>query len=193
MTLGLFYDTETSGLPDWHNPSEGEQQPHLVQLAAILVNLETRTVLGRLETIIRPEGWEIPEDVVEIHGITAEFASEVGISEERAVELFLDFWRIADHRIGHVESFDARIIRIATKRYCDDDTIDAWKEGKENAICTARTAKPLMGVTGRRNPKLSEAYEFFFGVPLEGAHGASEDAQATMDLYFCMQDQEEGL
>lgn len=30
MNLALVYDTETTGLPDWHQPSDAPQQPHLV-------------------------------------------------------------------------------------------------------------------------------------------------------------------
>ena len=39
MNLALFYDTETTGLPDFKAPSEAQHQPHIVQLAALLVDL----------------------------------------------------------------------------------------------------------------------------------------------------------
>jgi DNA polymerase-3 subunit epsilon len=42
MTYKLAFDTETTGIPDWKMPSESEYQPHLVQLAAILVDADTR-------------------------------------------------------------------------------------------------------------------------------------------------------
>lgn len=52
MNTILFYDTETTGLPDWKSPSESETQPHLVQLAAILANADTRQVISTLDLII---------------------------------------------------------------------------------------------------------------------------------------------
>jgi DNA polymerase-3 subunit epsilon len=70
----LFFDTETTGLPLFHEPSEDPRQPHLVQLAAVLVDIDTRKTLGSLDLTIAPDGWEIPDDVVKIHGITNEHA-----------------------------------------------------------------------------------------------------------------------
>nr|WP_299241463.1 hypothetical protein [uncultured Halomonas sp.] len=42
MTPILFFDTETTGLPDWKVPSDSEHQPHLVQLAAVLADDDAR-------------------------------------------------------------------------------------------------------------------------------------------------------
>lgn len=36
QNLGIFFDTETQGLPLWNDPSEDPRQPHIVQLAAAL-------------------------------------------------------------------------------------------------------------------------------------------------------------
>lgn len=80
----FFYDTETTGLPDFKAPSEAPQQPHIIQLAAILVNPETRKTISSMDVIIRPNGWTIPDDIAKIHGITTEHAMDVGIPESLA-------------------------------------------------------------------------------------------------------------
>jgi DNA polymerase III subunit epsilon len=49
----LFFDTETTGLPDFRAPSDAPQQPHLVQLACILATDEGET-LERWQTIVKP-------------------------------------------------------------------------------------------------------------------------------------------
>lgn len=59
----LFYDTETSGLPLFHEPSEHPDQPHIVQLGACLVDPDTRRVISTIDLIVRPDGWEIPAEV----------------------------------------------------------------------------------------------------------------------------------
>lgn len=189
MNIGLFYDTETTGLPDWKNPSSGEQQPHIVQLGALLVDLDSRKVFSTLDVIVCPDNWDIPKDVVDIHGITRELAMDVGVSECTAVEMFFELWRGSQSRIGYNEAFDARIIRIASMRYLlNTSDIEAWKEGKERAICAGRAAKADMKVTGRAMPKLVEAYRHYKGVELAGAHSAMADARACMDVYFAIQD-----
>ncbi|WP_182340872.1 hypothetical protein [Comamonas koreensis] len=63
MTLALAYDTETTGLPLFKEPSEHPDQPHIVQLGAILVDLNTRTTIASMDVIIRPDGWTIPDEV----------------------------------------------------------------------------------------------------------------------------------
>ena len=42
MNIALFYDTETTGLPLYDQPSDDPRQPHIVQVGAILVDLDTR-------------------------------------------------------------------------------------------------------------------------------------------------------
>lgn len=196
---GLFYDLETNGLPDWHQPSDAPQQPHLVSLAARLVDLDTRETIDSLDMIIQPDGWEIPDDVVEVHGITTEHAMNVGIPEHLAIEEFISLWTQADIRIGHSEQFDARMIRIATKRHCDDKVIDAWHAGKVNAQCTARLATNIVCLPPsekmkrakrfqHKTPTLAEAYQFFTGNELENAHTAMADVDGCMAVYFAIQD-----
>lgn len=190
----LFYDTETTGLPDWKSPSESDSQPHIVQLAAILADSDTREVIDHLNLIVRPDGWVIPDETIAVHGITNEMAAEQGVSEVEALEAFLNLWG-GCLRVAHNKTFDQRIIRIATKRYCDEEAIEAWAN-KDNHECTMSMSKPILklGTRGRygyKAPKLSEAYEHFTGSPLEGAHNAMIDAEACMEIYWAMTQQVE--
>lgn len=190
MSSILFYDTETSGLPDWKSPSESETQPHIVQLGAILANAETREVIEKLDVIIKPDGWVIPDEVSAVHGITTERALEVGIPESEALRLFFSMWA-GCMRAAHNKNFDQRIIRIASKRFIPG-MVDVWSD-KDSHLCTMNLAKPVMqmgpkGRYGYKPPKLSEAYEHFIGKPLENAHTAMADAQACMEIYWALQD-----
>lgn len=188
----LFFDTETTGLPEWKEPSGSDKQPHLVQLAGLLVNAETRAEVASMDLIIKPEGWTIPDELTEIHGISNDLANEVGVPESDAVSLFLSMWAGVHKRVAHNRTFDQRIIRIACKRYFDNSTIDAWAE-KDDFDCTMLQAKPIMelppkGRYGFKNPKLEEAYQHFMGKPLENAHSALADARGCKDIYFAMRD-----
>lgn len=191
----LFYDTETTGLPLWNEPSEDPRQPHLVQVAATLVDLPCRELQSAFEFIIRPAGWTIPDDVTAIHGISTEKASLVGIDEKWALNMLVQLWMNADVRIGHNEAFYARMIRIAMLRY--GMPADAWKVGP--ALCTQALSTPIlklpptdkMRAAGRLHHKsanLSEAYQYFTGLEHKGAHGAMPDVLACMAVYFGIQD-----
>lgn len=185
----LFFDTETSGLPVWHEPSGGDNQPHLVQLAARFVDADTRKVLQTLDVCIAPDGWDVPQEVVDIHGLDAEHLGAIGVPEGEALSAFMHLWAKADVRVGHSERFDARIIRIALKRYVSDWAADEWKAGA--AECTGLLARPAFGLKGCRIPKLTDTYEHFVGEPLEDAHSALADTDACLAIYFAMQDEEE--
>ncbi len=200
IRLGLFFDTETSGLPLFSEPSEDPRQPHIVQLAACLVNLDTREELHSMDVIIKPDGWVIPDEVAAIHGITTERALAEGIPETEALTQFIGMWMwdLKTLRIAHNESFDARIVRIAIKRLKADDALaDEWKAGR--AECTQKLATPICKlpptakmIAARRNhhksANLGEAYKHFTGQDLVGAHSAMVDVRACMAVYFAIQD-----
>lgn len=209
MKTAIFYDAETTGLPDFKAPSEAEHQPHIVQLAALLVDLDTRETLHTMDVIIRPDGWSIPEESSAVHGITQEHALEVGVSEESAIKEFMDLWG-GRLRIAHNEQFDARILRIALMRFLGDvahsssglSIADEWKQSP--AQCTARMATPVCAIppTGRmkavgrfhhKTPNLGEAYRHFFGRDFDCAHNALADVNACRDIYFAMQDVKEAV
>lgn len=180
MTPILFYDTESTGIPEWKLPSDSPEQPHVVQLAAILADADTRKVISTMNVIVRADDWDIPEETISIHGITNKLANTVGVPEPLALDMFLNLWR-GSLRVAHNKTFDQRMIRIAIKRYSKNPLMqDAWAE-KDNHFCTMRAAQTIMG---GKQPTLGEAYEHFTGKVLEGAHNAMVDATACMEIYW---------
>lgn len=186
MTTLIVLDTETTGLPEWQLPSDDPVQPHLTQLGAILYDLEKRETKGSFDLLIRPDGWEIPQEVTDLNGITTEDAAKFGVSESYAVGMLLHLFEKADLRIAHNKTFDQRIIRIALKRYFGEEIQERWAE-KDDFLCTMQLSKPILQLEGKRgfkNPTLQEAYKHFYGVEFEGAHTAMADAQACLDVYL---------
>lgn len=202
MNLSIFYDTETTGLPLFKEPSEHPSQPHIVQLAACLVDLDTRKTISSIDVICYPDGWEIPGEVAAIHGINTDLAKRVGIPEKQAVDLFMQLWAGPGRtRIAHNEQFDARILRIALKRFVDqpDEVLpisETWKTG--TSACTAILSKPILNLPPTekmkatnfkvKTPNLGEAYRHFMGHDFENAHSAMADVRACMDVYFAIID-----
>lgn len=182
MNKAIFYDTETTGLPLFQEPSNDPRQPHIVTLSAIMVDLDTQKTLQTLDVVIKPEDWESEPEALQTHGITKEYALDVGISERLAAEMLVDM--VGDNiRIGHNQSFDSRIVRIALKRYIGDEEADVWKEGKRD--CTMWLAKKQLGLS--KNPKLSEAYSMLLNKEMQGAHQSMADTLACRDVYFALQ------
>ena len=180
------FDTETDKLPDWKIPSDDPSQPHLVQLAALLVDADGQE-LESMDVIIRPDGWEWDEnnEAFKVHGITVERAMDEGIAEQDALEMLLSIYSKAQRRVAFNSTFDNRILRIAMKRYFGDgeekaEIMRSWKEDKDKYYCAMINARKVMG---GKQPKLAEAYKYFTGEDLEGAHNAMADTRACLRVY----------
>ena len=195
----LIYDTETTGLPDFKAPSDAEHQPHIVQFAAILIDPVTRIERAAIDLIVAPDGWEIPDEVAAIHGITNEIAMASGVDERLVADLFLDLREQATIEVAHNISFDRRIIRIACLRHLGmtREEIEVTEGGK--MFCTMKAALPIVnlpptdrmlaaGFKGPKQPKLSECIKHFFDEELDGAHNALVDVRACARIYFHLMD-----
>lgn len=210
MSLVAFYDTETSGLPDFKVPSEAPHQPHIVDIAVILYDDEQDQVIEQFEAMVKPDGWVIPDEVAAIHGITTAIALEQGThAEHDALWGTMQLLDRAEKRCGHNQSFDQRILRIALMRYgfgapgweglsSDQKREEADQFKARPALCTMKLATPIIALpatpamirTGKgkwhKNPNLQEAHERFLGEKFEGAHRAMTDAQACLRIYRAM-------
>lgn len=184
MSALLFFDTETTGIPLWRERSDSVDQPHLVSLAAILVDVDTRRIEHTLDVIIEPTDWEIPQVTIDVHGITMDHANNFGIPESEAVHSLMIMSRKCEKRVAHNTSFDNRIIRIALKRWAGVLECGAWKAGAYE--CTGQLSRPFVGLN--KMPKLAEAYQHFFGREHDNPHTALGDATACMEIYFAVKD-----
>lgn len=195
----LFYDTETTGLPDWKKPSDDPCQPHLVQLAALLIDPDTRTERAAIDLLVAPDDWTIPEEISKIHGISTETARQSGVSERVVTDLFLDLQERANLEVAHNVSFDRRIMRIAMRRRMGMTREEIEEIEKCPVFDTMKISSPIVnlpptdrmlaaGFTKPKPPKLAECIRYFFNEELEDAHNALADVRATARLYFHLQD-----
>ena len=193
MTDILVFDTETTGLPLFREPSDHAKQPHLVQLALVRYYHHSSRV-DEMSVLIRPDGWKIPPEMTAIHGISHDRAMDEGIPEADAVLLYGAGVVATGLRVAHNESFDRRIMRIAAVRAGLSADLIKSLEARPH-YCTCESAKPIVnlpptekmraaGFNGPKAPKLEECIRHFFDEPLDGAHDALVDARACGRLYF---------
>jgi DNA polymerase-3 subunit alpha len=167
----LFFDTETTGLDD----------PQLVQLAYILSD-ENGRIIEQDDFIVKPYGFEIPEDAVKIHGISTEIANEKGVRASVVLDNFKRVLNKADKVIAHNVAFDVKVMNITFEKF-------GYKQMflKKRLICTANDIKTgrlfpnfMKKITNRQ--KLSSLYYNLFNEKLVDAHTAYAD---TIALYKC--------
>jgi len=190
----LFFDTETTGLPDWCSPSDAPHQPHVIQAAAILTD-EYGHDLAEWQTIIQPgDGAVMAPEALAAHGISLERATAEGVPLADAWRDFSDLVAQANGIVGHNVSLDIRIMRIAGAR------LNGLKwECPIPHRCTMRMATSILnlpptakmvaaGFNKPKNPNLTECVRFFFDEDHGGAHDALADVKASKRVYFAIKE-----
>lgn len=187
----LVFDTETTGLPLWKEPSDHPDQPFIVDIAADLIGPD-REIVATLDAII-DNGIEIPEEMSALHGITTEIAKADGIAPDQAINAFLDMVQRADLIVGHNVSFDVRMMRIMVAK-----SHGAKWDNPLPIFCTMRKSTnvcKLLGPKARFDedwkwPTLAEAVRHFFDEDHGDAHRARPDCDAARRVYFALKDME---
>ena len=184
MTINdvLIFDTETTGIPDRNAQWETDfaEYPYIVQLAWVIGDVSE-------SHIIRPAGWEIPDDVVAVHGITTEYAMEHGEPFVFVIDRFIAFAQKARLICGHNIHFDTGIIKANILRELGHEYYDANDVGmalyKGKRIDTMRST--MKWVDARNSwgklkfPNLGELYSRCFPGETFPAHDALEDCKAV--------------
>ena len=182
----LIYDTETTGLPvDYNAPvSKSDNWPHMVQIAWQLHD-NMGHVIEHQDFLIKPEGYNIPFESEQIHGISTELAMAEGEDLERVLHLFNEALGKAKFVVGHNIEFDRKITGAEYYRknipttLLDKDVLDTMTQ-KTADLCQ------LPGGKGGKfkMPKLGELYRYLFGLDFVEAHNATADVEATARIFL---------
>ncbi len=179
----FFFDTETTGLPrNWKAPiTDLDNWPRMIQLAWMLCD-EAGNECAQATRIIRPDGFYIPPEASEIHGITTERAMEEGIPLADAIDEALPQIEKATSLIAHNISFDEKIFGAECLRLKRP-----LPYGKKPMRCTMKESTDFCAIPGRygyKYPNLMELHRKLFKKSFEGAHDALADVRACKASYF---------
>ncbi|KKM67592.1 hypothetical protein LCGC14_1469620 [marine sediment metagenome] len=173
----LFFDTETSDKTR-RGEGPGPRQPHIVQLAAVLVDEGTE---GSMCALVRPDGWRVSPGAERVHGISTEQATAEGVPIREAIGLFHEMASRADTLVAHNIEFDRLVVLSEYKRLGMEHPFKGKRE-----FCTMKAATDIVRLPGRYGykwPTLQEAYRHFTGGEFDGAHDALADVRACRVIY----------
>jgi len=154
-----IFDTETTGLPRTREPAHKgpNNWPHLVSISWVILDAVTNKIEKKKYSLVKPMGWDIPEDSIKIHGITYEKANTHGKELNKLMIEFLS--EPYDILVAHNIDFDFNVIYNAIR----------WDLGVEFSslyrpmFCSMELAKPLCKLRTvyglYKSPKLVELYE----------------------------------
>lgn len=191
--LILFFDTETTGLPNKKDPCD-PNQARLIQLGAILASPEGE-ILHTVNTLVQIGDAIINPYALAAHGITAEMANERGAHPKEVFETFHQLADSAECLVCHNHNFDFNIIKLTAKQIAShyedlsDPEIMLIEIEDLPFYCTMVQATEFCALpkkkgSGFKYPKLMELYSILFEKEFSGSHDAMADVTATMECFF---------
>ncbi len=182
----LIFDTETTGLPkDYNAPiTDTENWPRCVQIAWQLHD-DMGNLVEHQDYLIRPEGYDIPYDSEQIHGISTALAQQKGTALKEVLEQFKAALNQTRFIVGQNLEFDVHIMGAEFYRAGVGSKL---LELPVLDTCTETTAE-LCRIPGGRGgkyklPTLTELHEKLFGEPFAEAHNATADVEATTRCFL---------
>lgn len=204
MATAVFFDTETTGLPQWHGGAGHPKQPHIVQLAAIKQDLDTKQIIHTLACVMKiPDDVTIDPQAEAVHKKSKEFCNKYGYRPETILKMFQVMLEDADVVVAHNMKFDSLVYEAAVLRSIEKNgqflSMDAFR--KCRACCTMLNSINLCRLPDTRKPntfkwpKLNEAWPILVGRPQglewneDHAHDALFDVQRCQEVFWAIRDQ----
>jgi len=182
----LIFDTETTGLPKkWNAPiTDTNNWPRCIQIAWQLHD-ELGELIEHQDFLIQPDGFNIPYDAEQIHGISTQLAQEKGKPLTEVLELFNEALSKTNFVVGQNVGFDLNIMGC---EYYRKEIETKLNDLPILDTCTERTAKLCQIPGGRygkfKLPTLTELHQHLFKAPFDEAHNATADVEATTRCFF---------
>ncbi|MBD3637071.1 MAG: DNA polymerase III subunit alpha [Crocinitomicaceae bacterium] len=182
----IIFDTETTGLPkNWNAPiTDTENWPRCVQIAWQLHDANGELIEHK-DFLVKPDGFDIPFESEQIHGISTDLAKEKGVPIQEVLREFNEALSKAKFVVGQNIGFDINIMGCEFYRY---EVESPMVDMPVLDTCTETTAE-LCKIPGGRGgkfklPTLTELHEHLFEVPFDEAHNATADVEATTRCFF---------
>tara|TARA_R110002051_G_scaffold10239_6_gene39013 strand:+ start:352 stop:4737 length:4386 start_codon:yes stop_codon:yes gene_type:complete len=182
----LIFDTETTGLPkNWNAPfTDTDNWPRCIQIAWQLHD-DMGKLIEHQDYLVKPDGYTIPFDAEQIHGISTELAEQKGIPLAEVLEKFNIAMSKTKFIVGQNVKFDLNIMGAEFHRLSVENPL---QELPVLDTCTEYTAK-LCQIPGGRGgkfklPTLTELHQYLFGEPFGEAHNATADVEATTRCFL---------
>ncbi len=186
LPMYLIFDTETTGLPKrWDAPiTDTDNWPRCVQIAWQLHD-ELGNLVEHQDFLIKPDGFNIPYEAEQIHGISTALAEEQGVPLQEVLVAFNEALERTKFVVGQNVDFDINIMGCEFHRMETESTL---VELPVLDTCTEHTAE-LCKIPGGRGgkfklPTLTELHEFLFEEPFAEAHNATADVEATTRCFL---------
>ncbi|MDC1285442.1 DNA polymerase III subunit alpha [Flavobacteriaceae bacterium] len=182
----IIFDTETTGLPKrWKAPlTDSENWPRCIQIAW-QVHADSGELLSHEDYLIQPDGYTVPYDAEQIHGISTALAEQQGRPLAEVLALFSTALEQAEYVGGHNVTFDLNIMGAEFLRLGDHNPLE---EAQVIDTCTEETAQLCQLPGGRggkfKLPTLTELYIHLFGAGFGEAHNATADVEATTRCFL---------
>ena len=184
----IVFDTETSGKADHKLPFDHPTQPRLAQLGFIGKDNDGK-VTSEVNLFVKPDGWVMPKETSDFHGITQEFLEEHGLPIKVVMSVFLRAVKGNDFLIAHNSAFDMIIIQNELSRIGWLNQLD---QEETKVFCTMAATTDICKIQGKYGykwPTMQEAYKHYFGEEFEDAHDAMADVRACMAVYEKLQEE----
>ena len=182
----IIFDTETTGLPKrWNAPlTDSENWPRCIQIAW-QVHADSGELLSHEDYLIQPNGFTVPYDAEQIHGISTALAEQQGRPLDEVLTLFSTALEQAEYVGGHNVTFDLNIMGAEFLRLGDHNPLE---EAQVIDTCSEETAQLCQLPGGRggkfKLPTLTELYIHLFGAGFGEAHNATADVEATTRCFL---------
>ena len=182
----LIFDTETTGLPkNFKAPiTDTDNWPRCVQIAW-QIHDEWGNFIENKDFLVQPEGFTIPFEAQQIHGISTQLAVDQGVSLSDVLEEFNRALSKSKFVVGQNIDFDLNVMGS-----------EFYRKGVETLLnklpsldtCTETTAQLCQLPGGRggkfKYPKLGELHEHLFATSFAEAHNATADVEATTRCFL---------